>query len=196
MCFLRDFLSVYVALVAMNRSANSGDSRDMGLILGSGRYAGGGHSNPLQYSCLGNPMDRGAWWATVHGFAKSQKWLCTHICEYTCNYIKKHDLFSLRETHNWGCLLSELEKEMATHSSILAWRIPWTEEPGGLQSTGSQSQIRLRDLTFSLDFSISYITRATMMWNKTKLQLETSTTTWNDKMDTIFLNGWCSLFLS
>ena len=74
MCFLRDFLSVYVALVAMNWSANSGDSGDLGLILGSGRYAGGGaHSNPLQYSCLGNPTDRGAWWATVHGVAKSQK---------------------------------------------------------------------------------------------------------------------------
>ena len=73
MCFLRDFLSVYVALVAMNRCASSGDSRDMGLILGSGRSPGEGHGNPLQYSCLGNPMDRGAWWATVHRVAKSQK---------------------------------------------------------------------------------------------------------------------------
>ena len=48
-----------------------------------------------------------------------------------------------------------LEKEMATHSSILAWRIPWTEEPGGLQSTGSQSQTRLSNLTFSdLSYSV------------------------------------------
>ena len=45
---------------------------DMGFIPGSGRSPGGGNSNPLQYSCLDNPMDRGAWWATVHGVTKSQ----------------------------------------------------------------------------------------------------------------------------
>ena len=50
-------------------SANTGDS---GSIAGSGRSPGGGNGNPLQYSCLGNPMDLGAWWATVHGVAKSQ----------------------------------------------------------------------------------------------------------------------------
>ena len=56
----------------MNLSVNAGDARDAGLIPGSGRSPGGGHNNPLQYSCLGNPMDRGAWWATVYGVAKSQ----------------------------------------------------------------------------------------------------------------------------
>ena len=50
-----------------NVPANAGD---MGLIPGSGRSSGEGHGNPLQYSCLGNHMDRGAWWATVHGAAK------------------------------------------------------------------------------------------------------------------------------
>jgi len=45
---------------------------DLGLIPGLGRSPGGGHGNPLQYSCLENPMDRGAWWTTVHGVAKSQ----------------------------------------------------------------------------------------------------------------------------
>ena len=45
---------------------------DLGSILGLGRSTGGGHGNPLQYSCLENPMDRGAWWATVHGVTKSQ----------------------------------------------------------------------------------------------------------------------------
>ena len=44
----------------------------LGLIPGSGRSPGEGHGNPFQYSCLENPMDRGAWWATVHGVAKSQ----------------------------------------------------------------------------------------------------------------------------
>ena len=50
-----------------NLPANAGD---MGLIVASERFPGGGNSNPLQYSCLGNPMDRGAWWATVHEVAK------------------------------------------------------------------------------------------------------------------------------
>ena len=60
-----------VALVIKNLSTNAGDVRYAGLIPGSGRSPGGGHSNPLQYSCLENPGDRGAWWATVHGVPKS-----------------------------------------------------------------------------------------------------------------------------
>ena len=59
----------------------SGDVRDVGSISELGRSPGGGHGNPLQYSCLENPMDRGAWWATVHGVTKSQtqlKLLSTH----------------------------------------------------------------------------------------------------------------------
>ena len=70
----------------------------------------------LQYSCLENPMDREAWWATVHGVAKSQTWLSDFI--FTFHF-------------------PALEKEMATHSSVLAWRIPGTAEPVGLPSTGS-----------------------------------------------------------
>ena len=61
-----------MALVVKNPLANGGDVRDVGLIPGLGRSPGGGHGNPLQYSCLENPMDRGAWWATVHGAAKSR----------------------------------------------------------------------------------------------------------------------------
>ena len=52
--------------------ANAGDIRDAGSIPGLGRSLGGGHGNPLQYSCLENPMDRGAQWAAVHGVAKNQ----------------------------------------------------------------------------------------------------------------------------
>ena len=55
-----------------NLPANAGDIEDMGSISGSGRSPGGGNDHPLQYACLGNPMDRGAWQATVHGVAKSQ----------------------------------------------------------------------------------------------------------------------------
>jgi len=61
-----------VALVVKNPPANAGDIRELGSIPGLGRFLGGGHGNPIQYSCLENPTDRGAWWATVHGIAKRQ----------------------------------------------------------------------------------------------------------------------------
>ena len=61
-----------VALVVKNLLANAGEVRDTGLIPVLGSSPGGGHGNPLQYSCLENPMDRGAWWATVHRVTKSQ----------------------------------------------------------------------------------------------------------------------------
>ena len=63
-------------------ACNAGDTEAIGLIPGSGRSSGGGHGNPLQFSCLENPVDRGAWWATVHKVIKSQtrlKQLSTHI---------------------------------------------------------------------------------------------------------------------
>ena len=59
-----------VALVVKNLLANAGDIKEVGSIPGSGRSPGGGHGNPLQYSCLENPMDREAWRATVHGVTK------------------------------------------------------------------------------------------------------------------------------
>ena len=59
-----------VALMVKNLLANAGDLRDTGSIPGSGRSPRGGHDNPLQYSCLENPMDREAWRATIHGVAK------------------------------------------------------------------------------------------------------------------------------
>ena len=60
-----------VALVVKNPPASAGDLRDVGSIPGLGRSPGGGHGNPLQYSYLENPLDRGAWWATVHRITKS-----------------------------------------------------------------------------------------------------------------------------
>ena len=74
------------------------------------------NGTPLQYSCLENPMDRGAWQAAVHGVAKSR----TRLSNFTFTFH-----------------FHALEKEMATHSSVLAWRIPGTGEPGGLPSMGS-----------------------------------------------------------
>ena len=64
-------LSQEVVLVVKNPPANSGYIRDVGSVPGSGRSPGGGHGNPLQYSCQGNPTERGAWRAIVHGVAKS-----------------------------------------------------------------------------------------------------------------------------
>ena len=64
-----------MALVVKNPPANAGDIRDTGLIPVLWRSSGGGHGNSFQYSCLENPMDRGAWRATVHGVTKSQTWL-------------------------------------------------------------------------------------------------------------------------
>ena len=66
--------------VGKNLPANAGDKRDAGSIPGLGRSLGGGHGNPLQYSCLENHMDREAWWATVHGVTKSWTWVTEYIC--------------------------------------------------------------------------------------------------------------------
>ena len=73
------------AQVVKNPPANAGDKRDAGLIPESERFPEGGQDNPFQYSCLENLMDRGAWWAIVHGVTKNQTRLsdlaCTHMCE-------------------------------------------------------------------------------------------------------------------
>ena len=79
---------------------------------------GEGDGTPLQYSCLENPMDGVAWWATVHGVTKSQ----IRLSDFTFTFH-----------------FHALEKEMATHSSVLAWRIPGMGEPGGLPSMGSHT---------------------------------------------------------
>ena len=71
---------------------NAGDIRDAGLIPGPGRSPEEGHGNPLQYSCLGSPMDRGAQWATAHGVTDSQTQLSIHtphMCVYMCMYITR-----------------------------------------------------------------------------------------------------------
>ena len=82
----------------------------------SNHVTGEGNGTPLQYSCLENPMDGEAWWAAVHGVAEGRTWLSDFPFTFD---------------------LHALEKEMATHSSVLAWRIPGMAEPGGLPSMGS-----------------------------------------------------------
>ena len=70
--------ALQVAQLVKNPPANAEDTRDSGSILGSGRSLGVENGNPLQYSCLEHPMDRGTWWATIHGVAKSWTWRSTH----------------------------------------------------------------------------------------------------------------------
>src|SRR5574340_1147396 len=77
---------------------------------------GEGNGTPLQYSCLENPMDGGAWWAAVHGVAQSR----ARLSDFTFTFH-----------------FHALEEDMATHSSVLAWRTPGTAGPGGLPSMGS-----------------------------------------------------------
>ena len=93
------FRASQVALVVKNLPASAGDVRDSGLIPGLGRSPGGGNGNPLQYSCLENPMDRGAWQATVHRVAKSRTQLSTHACVHlgagTVVGVKTHPIPSL-----------------------------------------------------------------------------------------------------
>ena len=84
-----------VVLVVENLPASAGDIRDTGSIPGSGRVPGGGHGNPLQYSCLENPMDRGAWWAMVHRVAKSQTQL-TRLRTFTRVLLGLHSKGKLR----------------------------------------------------------------------------------------------------
>ena len=66
------FLGGSVVKIPLASAGNAGDTADSGSIPGLGRSPGVGNGKPRQYSCLGNPMDRGAWWTTVHGVAKSQ----------------------------------------------------------------------------------------------------------------------------
>ena len=78
-----------MALVVKNLPANAGDVRDTGLIPGWERSPGGGNGNPLQSSCLENPMDRGAWWAAVHGVRKS--WTRLKLLSMLIGLIKHSD---------------------------------------------------------------------------------------------------------
>ena len=104
------------------------------LNMKKNEIIGEGNGTPLQYSCLENPMDGGAWKAAVHGVAEG--W--TRLSDFSFTFH-----------------FHALEKEMATHSSVLAWRIPGTGEPGGLSSMGSHI---LPHVLLSIYFSITSFT--------------------------------------
>ena len=114
----------------------------MGSIFGSGRSHGGGHGNPLQYSCLENSMDR-AWQSTFHKGCKE-----LNETEHTFNFgfpgssaVKNPPAMQEMQAGDWfdpWVRKIPWRKKMATYSSILAWKTPRTEEPGGLQFVGLQ----------------------------------------------------------
>ena len=116
---------------------------DPGSIPRLGRSTGEENRHPLQYSCLENPRNGGAWLAAFYGVAQSRTRLkqlsssSSSSASLVAQSVK--NLPAVQETQvrslGWE---DPLEKEMATHSSILAWKISRTEEPGGLQSMGSQ----------------------------------------------------------
>ena len=125
-------------------ACNAGDARDVGSIPGSGGSFGEGNGNPFQYSCLENPMDRGAWWATVAGVAKNQtrlKRLSMHTCILATGlprwlkWVKKKFCLQCRR-----CQRSGFNPWVGKIPWRRAWQTTpiWTEEPGGLQSIDLQ----------------------------------------------------------
>ena len=111
-----------VALMAKNPPINAGDVRDMGLVPGSGRSPAGGHRNPLQYSCLENPMDRGLWRAKVRRVAKSRIWLkrlSMHSCKVSIitGSIVSHRVKAIKGPLHWKALHTRL----TTQEPFLSW---------------------------------------------------------------------------
>ena len=138
-----------VALVVKNLPANAVNIRDSGLISGSGRSPRGGHGDPLRCSCLENPMDRGAWWATVHWVTHSQirlRWkaVAPHFRTLALKipWMEKsgglQSMGSLRVGHDWATSLS--------HFTFMHWRRKWQPTPVFLpgESQGQQSLVGCR----------------------------------------------------
>ena len=125
-----------MAQVVKNTLANAGDIRDTGLIPWLGRTPGGEHGNPLQYSCLENPRDRGAWRATVHGVEQSLawlKWLSTQECTWSSQQVIYFIFDVSISSHCGNCMQKYI------------WQLPWvssgydsTPNAGGLGSIPCQ----------------------------------------------------------
>ena len=128
-CILSSYLfNLYAEYIMQNARL---DEAQAGIKI-AGRNINNLRYTPLQHSCLDNPMDGGAWWTAFHGVTKSR----TQRRDFTFTFH-----------------FHALEKEMATHSSVLAWRIPGMEEPHGLPSLGSQSWTLLKRLSSSIQMT-------------------------------------------
>ena len=122
-----------VGLVVKNLPANAGGARDASLILGSGRFLGEGNGKPLQYSCLGNPMDRGAWQVMVHGVAKSQ----TQLSDQHCSEQNRQNPALKGVTFQWR---RQKESGKYTDSSMCRELHLWSS--GSLNSPSGQVQVQ------------------------------------------------------
>ena len=160
-----------VALVVKSPSANIGNVRDVGLIPGSGRSPGGGHGKPLQYSCLANPMDRGAWQAAAHRVTQSR----TRLSDWTELTPSKYHILWIHSTEGFSDSLAGKESlcnsgDIKNHRldpwvGKIPWRRAWQPTPVFLsgESHGQRSlavcgveksQIQLSDFTFTFHIYI------------------------------------------
>ena len=162
-----------VALTIKNPPAKAGGIRDMGLIPSQGRSPGEGNGNPLQYSCLENPMDKGAWGAIVHRVTKSQTWLkrlSIHACIFT--YMKNDACSTLLfvTANNWNSCKcptkgDQLNNLIKPHNVILCSHEKWiTDFPAGPVAKTPYSQCRVpgfnpwsRNLTLHTDTKRSHV---------------------------------------
>ena len=106
------------AQVVKRGPASAGDVRDAGLIPGSGRPPGGGNGNPRWYSCLGNPMDRGAWWAAVHGSQRARHDWAT---EHACVNIRSLNIPKHTQTHRHTDTQTHRHTHTHTHPGRWMW---------------------------------------------------------------------------
>ena len=119
-------------------ASDAGDTGDAGSVSGLGRCSGEGNGNQLQNSRVENPKDRGAGRSTVHGVARLSDQTTKAPIVPPGGASGKESVCQCRRHRRGGFDPWAPEEKMATHSSILTWRIPWTEKPSGLQSIASQ----------------------------------------------------------
>ena len=164
-----------VALVIKNPPANAGDLRDTVSVLGLGRFPGGGHSEPLQYSCLENTMDRRACWATVHRVAKSWtrlKWLSRHACMHAyimlpCIFIPLLILFHWPgKPQNTAPWLKKLMPDSSRPKPLASWGIfYWTPRSQlGVSPLCSLSTLNSSCLYVCLPFCLPHWRATSLKW--------------------------------
>ena len=148
-----------------NPPANTGAIGDLGLIPGSGRSPGGGNGNPLQFSCLENPMDRGAWWAIVHGVTKNQMQLSWH---------STHDAGGrwLLFPDPWWVLQSvKLPQNILSNSPRVPERLLWARPPFSLKTEETLGKVKFQEVNMLSQPANSWFTIGTQLCLSTQPQL-------------------------
>ena len=161
--------------VVKNLSASAGDTRDAGLIPGSGRSPGGGNGNPHQYFCLENSMDREAWQATVHGVTKSQRWQSTHtqvplsfkVCSNSCPLSQWCYLIISSSSVPFSFCLQSFS---ASGSFPMSWLFPSSGQSNGASASASVLPMNIQGW-FPLG-----LTRLISLWSKGVSRVFSSTT--------------------